>query len=159
MNRSVLKIDQHLSLYRTYMLFRTLGLRHLLVTDKNNRVSGMITRKDLMPFNIEHKVKLLHLDHEYPDQMSMRNSGGIPPEVNVNNHVAMTSVAAANGNAGSTKKQNGADLNSKRTRGGGDSIVEVVHEEEEEEEEEGSIDSGHTSPRTVLANPNATTRF
>eukprot|EP00775_Hariotina_reticulata_P013141 gene13141-13271_t len=36
------------SLLRGYNLFRGLGLRHLLVTDKHNRVLGMVTRIDLM---------------------------------------------------------------------------------------------------------------
>ena len=59
MNRSVVKVDLHYSLDRAYTLFRTLGLRHLLVTDVTNRVIGIITRKDLMAFNIERKLKLI----------------------------------------------------------------------------------------------------
>ncbi|KAJ3432008.1 chloride channel protein clc family member [Anaeramoeba flamelloides] len=33
---------------RAYRLFRTLGIRHLPCTDENNKVIGMITRKDIM---------------------------------------------------------------------------------------------------------------
>ena len=45
MSISVHKIDEDFSLHRTYILFRTLGLCHLVVTDIRNRVVGVITRK------------------------------------------------------------------------------------------------------------------
>jgi len=35
------------SAQRVYIIFRTLGLRHLCVTDSSNSVIGMITRKDI----------------------------------------------------------------------------------------------------------------
>ena len=44
------------SLHRTYTLFRTLGLRHLMVVDMRNRICGIITRKDLLPFKISEKL-------------------------------------------------------------------------------------------------------
>lgn len=44
------------SLERTYIIFRTLGLRHMAVVDEKNRVIGIITRKDLMGFNISEKI-------------------------------------------------------------------------------------------------------
>ena len=69
LNRSVCKVDQCFSLYRTYQLFRTLGLRHLLVTDKNNRIVGIITRKDLMAFNIAQKITSL-IDDDYKSERS-----------------------------------------------------------------------------------------
>ena len=37
-------------------MFRTMGLRHLTVINRHNHVVGMITRKDLMTFNIEEKL-------------------------------------------------------------------------------------------------------
>ncbi|CAH1786426.1 unnamed protein product [Owenia fusiformis] len=55
-NKSAPNIDQNFSLHRTYLVFRTLGLRHLTVVDRNNRVVGMITRKDLMGYNLEKKL-------------------------------------------------------------------------------------------------------
>ena len=58
-NRSVVKVDQYFSLYRTYQLFRTMGLRHLIVTDKTNRIMGIVTRKNLMAFNIGEKITSL----------------------------------------------------------------------------------------------------
>ena len=55
-NRSAPRIDENFSLHRTYIVFRTLGLRHLTVVDMANRVVGIITRKDLMGFNLEEKL-------------------------------------------------------------------------------------------------------
>ena len=34
-----------------------LGLRHLTVVDGDNKVVGILTRKDLMGFNIDEKLK------------------------------------------------------------------------------------------------------
>jgi len=42
------QVHSSFSLLRGYQLFRGLGLRHLLVVDKHNRVLGMVTRIDLM---------------------------------------------------------------------------------------------------------------
>ena len=55
-NQSATKIDENYSLHRTYMLFRTLGLRHLMVIDDHNRCVGMITRQDLVPINITERL-------------------------------------------------------------------------------------------------------
>ena len=55
-NQSATKIDKDFSLHRTYLLFRTLGLRHLMVTDSRNRCVGMITRKDLLAFQIAERL-------------------------------------------------------------------------------------------------------
>ena len=38
-------------------MFRTLGLRHLTVVDMANRAVGIITRKDLMGYNLEEKLE------------------------------------------------------------------------------------------------------
>ncbi|CAH2285151.1 chloride channel C-like [Pelobates cultripes] len=59
-NKSAVAVQSHFSLHRTYVLFRTLGLRHLTVVDLQNRAVGMITRKDLISFQLE-KV-LIKLD-------------------------------------------------------------------------------------------------
>jgi len=75
-NISVSKIDKDYSLYRTYVIFRTLGLRHLVVVDVHNHVVGIITRKDLMPFNMEERLEKL-LEHSTtlnPDAEFVLNS-------------------------------------------------------------------------------------
>ena len=38
------------------MIFRTLGLRHLTVVDNKNEVVGIVTRKDLMGFNMVERL-------------------------------------------------------------------------------------------------------
>jgi len=58
-NISVPKIDKDYSLYRTYVIFRTLGLRHLVVVDVHNHVVGLITRKDLLPFKMQERLESL----------------------------------------------------------------------------------------------------
>lgn len=47
LNPTPYTVPMHASLPRTFQLFRALGLRHLIVTDDNNEVVGMITRKTL----------------------------------------------------------------------------------------------------------------
>ena len=46
-NRSAIAIPETFSLKRTYTMFRVMGLRHLTVVDTSNRVTGILTRKDL----------------------------------------------------------------------------------------------------------------
>ena len=53
------KVDKDYSLYRTYVIFRTLGLRHLVVVNVHNHVVGIITRKDLMPFKMQERLEAL----------------------------------------------------------------------------------------------------
>lgn len=44
------------ALDQTYVLFRALGARHLVVTDDDGRVRGIITRKDLVAQTIEERI-------------------------------------------------------------------------------------------------------
>jgi len=53
------KVDKDYSLYRTYVIFRTLGLRHLVVVNVHNHVVGIITRKDLLPFMMQERLETL----------------------------------------------------------------------------------------------------
>ncbi|KAM8966882.1 chloride channel protein C-like [Pelodytes ibericus] len=57
-NKSAVSVQSHFSLQRTYVVFRTLGLRHLTVVDLQNRAVGIITRKDLISL----ERKLIKLD-------------------------------------------------------------------------------------------------
>uniref|UniRef100_A0A8C5MW21 Chloride channel protein n=1 Tax=Leptobrachium leishanense TaxID=445787 RepID=A0A8C5MW21_9ANUR len=59
-NKSAVTVQSHFSLHRTYAVFRTLGLRHLIVVDLQNRAVGVITRKDLISLQLE--KKLIYLD-------------------------------------------------------------------------------------------------
>lgn len=65
-NRSAMSVQAHFSLQRTYIIFRTLGLRHLTVVDPQNQVVGVITRKDLMPYPLEERLRL-QLAPQSPD--------------------------------------------------------------------------------------------
>jgi len=56
-NTSSYCIPSQFSLERAYTMFRTLGARHVTVTDQHNQVMGIITRKDLMAFMIDNKIK------------------------------------------------------------------------------------------------------
>jgi len=111
---SMPKIDHDYSLYRTYLLFRTLGLRHLVVIDTHNHVVGMITRKDLMQFNMEEKLtKLLErsgLDGDHDDVITppvflpslsfsppRTSSPGNSPSAQKSNGYTTKSVGASNG--------------------------------------------------------------
>ncbi|XP_053569112.1 chloride channel protein C-like [Bombina bombina] len=55
-NMSAVSVPAHFSLHRTYVVFRTLGLRHLIVVDLQNRAIGIITRKDLISVKLEEKL-------------------------------------------------------------------------------------------------------
>ncbi|EDV26598.1 uncharacterized protein TRIADDRAFT_54760 [Trichoplax adhaerens] len=56
-NKSSFSIPVSFSLRRCYILFRTMGLRHLAVVDEDNRCVGIVTRKDLMGFHIDEKIR------------------------------------------------------------------------------------------------------
>lgn len=45
-----------MSLERAYILFRNMGLRHLIVVDEHNRVKGIVTRKDLLGFKLDEAI-------------------------------------------------------------------------------------------------------
>lgn len=55
------------SIEKTFKMFRTLGLRHLIVIDKKCKVSGIITRKDLIPLELRlHKFRKSDIQRYFP---------------------------------------------------------------------------------------------
>lgn len=48
MNPSPVRVNPHDSVPRIFQIFRALGLRHLLVINNENRVAGIITRRDFI---------------------------------------------------------------------------------------------------------------
>lgn len=68
-NRSAVHVRKEFSLHRAYIIFRSLGLRHLVVVNEKNEVVGIITRKDLMGYNIEEKLlKILNQPDSFNNQ-------------------------------------------------------------------------------------------
>jgi chloride channel 7 len=55
-NASAFKVQDTVALERAYILFRSMGLRHLVVVDSRNRVRGMVTRKDLLGYRLDEAV-------------------------------------------------------------------------------------------------------
>ena len=55
-NTSAFSVQSTFSLQTTYTLFRAMGLRHLTVLTRFSKVHGILTRKDLMGFQIDHKL-------------------------------------------------------------------------------------------------------
>ena len=49
---SAIKVATEFSLARALILYRTLGLRAIVVVDENNIAVGMLTRQDLLPFHV-----------------------------------------------------------------------------------------------------------
>jgi len=62
-NTGIYSVHEEFLLKDAYELFRTLGLTHLMVVNKKNELSGVITRKDLLGENLalkrERKLKRL----------------------------------------------------------------------------------------------------
>nr|XP_020453465.1 H(+)/Cl(-) exchange transporter 7 [Monopterus albus] len=62
MNPTPYTVPQETSLPRVFKLFRALGLRHLVVVDDENRVVGLVTRKDLARYHVgKHGLEELQL--------------------------------------------------------------------------------------------------
>lgn len=56
LNPSCIALKEEFSLNQAYVIFRSLGLRHIVVINMNNEVTGIITRKDLMGFRLEENL-------------------------------------------------------------------------------------------------------
>jgi chloride channel 7 len=55
-NMAAHRVPETFSVDRAYVLFSTMGLRHLVVVDEHNRVRGIVTRKDLLGFKLDGAV-------------------------------------------------------------------------------------------------------
>jgi len=64
-NRSGVCVPHHFSAMRAFIMFRTLGLRHLPVVDEHNHVVGLVTRKELLDESLGEKLAALgiHVQH------------------------------------------------------------------------------------------------
>ncbi|XP_077348792.1 chloride channel protein C-like isoform X2 [Lithobates pipiens] len=71
-NKSAVCVQAHFSLQRAYVVFRTLGLRHLTVVDLQNRAVGMITRKDLISLRLEKRLIKLDSGRQDSDEELLR---------------------------------------------------------------------------------------
>lgn len=77
MNDSGLTVPEKFSVQRTYIIFRTLGLRHLTVIDTSNQVTGIITRKDLMGHNIVEKLSKIISQPSRLEMMEINDNGAV----------------------------------------------------------------------------------
>ena len=55
-NMAAYRVPESFSVERAYVLFSTMGLRHLVVVDERNRVGGIVTRKDLLGYRLDEAV-------------------------------------------------------------------------------------------------------
>ena len=55
-NMSAHRVPETFSVERAYLVFSTMGLRHLVVVDEANRVRGIVTRKDLLGYRLDDAV-------------------------------------------------------------------------------------------------------
>eukprot|EP00058_Branchiostoma_floridae_P026129 XP_002611619.1 hypothetical protein BRAFLDRAFT_63732 [Branchiostoma floridae] len=73
-NQSASSVHKKFSLHRTYIIFRSMGMRHLPVVDSGNHVIGVLTRKDLMGFSLEERVVHRHRHQEKSDEPGYVNA-------------------------------------------------------------------------------------
>lgn len=62
-NSSAAAVQESFSLERTYVVFRTLGLRHLVIIDQHNHVKGIVTRKVWYDCSLLHPLQLGDVDN------------------------------------------------------------------------------------------------
>lgn len=62
-DESAFKVSQSTSVERSYLLFRSMGLRHLPIVDEYNHAVGILTRKDIQGHDIAHALEHPDGDH------------------------------------------------------------------------------------------------
>ena len=55
-NRSNVAVPGAFGAARLYVLFRTMGLRHVPIVDAHNRCIGMVTRKELLEEHLRRRI-------------------------------------------------------------------------------------------------------
>mmetsp|Transcript_11530 Transcript_11530/g.32699 ORF Transcript_11530/g.32699 Transcript_11530/m.32699 type:complete len:826 (+) Transcript_11530:309-2786(+) len=86
-NPSTYVVQEGASLSKAYAQFRQLGLRHLVVVPKVTSVSGILTRKDLLPGMLERRFPELAGSHSPPSKLGVAAlekgddapGNGVPP--------------------------------------------------------------------------------
>ena len=68
MNLSPFTVRENTPLLRIYSLFRGLGLRHLMVTNAENEIVGIITATELDEHHLEHKIQHIIPEHSHNDE-------------------------------------------------------------------------------------------
>jgi chloride channel 7 len=56
MDRAPIVVTPDTKIHRSFKLFRMMGLRHLLVVNRNGTIAGMITRKDLQSYKVNEAI-------------------------------------------------------------------------------------------------------
>lgn len=84
MNITVYSVNEEFAVSEAFIMFRTLGLRHLVVVSDRNKVKGMITKKDLIEHSVLEKYKelkrLKKMNLDLPEDLEMDSTPGTPAE-------------------------------------------------------------------------------
>eukprot|EP00026_Physarum_polycephalum_P002045 Phypoly_transcript_02049.p1 GENE.Phypoly_transcript_02049~~Phypoly_transcript_02049.p1 ORF type:complete len:942 (+),score=158.82 Phypoly_transcript_02049:112-2937(+) len=83
-NITVYSVNEEFAVSEAYTMFRTMGLRHLIVVNERNKVKGMITKKDLLEHSCLEKYKelkrLKKMNIDLPEDLDMDSTPGTPAE-------------------------------------------------------------------------------
>ena len=106
MDASPFALGETASIQKCYRLFRTMGLRHLVVTDSEHRVTGMLTRHDITEHKLAHEWK--HNGDEMKNyyNVQLNDPASVPLA-----EALRSSAAASTGPAPSDSDDTGASFN------------------------------------------------
>jgi len=84
MNLTVYSVNEGFAVSEAFVMFRTLGLRHLPVVNDHNKLKGIITKKDLLEHSCIEKYKelkrLKKMNIDLPEDLEMDSTPGTPME-------------------------------------------------------------------------------